>query len=148
MKKILLIFTAGLFLWACNPSKNSTEVIEMNSPLTNSVWQLIEINQQPVTTSFIKKPYLLFSDSSKVHGFLGCNLTGGVYTEGANSGLSFGNMWSTKMACEAMDLEDKFSKVLTQVAYYTISNDTLMMQDKNKMPIAVFLSRADLDQVQ
>lgn len=148
MKHIFLFIAAGLFLFACNPTRHSNQLIEMNSPLTNSVWQLMEINNQPVVTNYPKKPYLVFSDSSKVNGFLGCNLTGGVYTLGDNSALTFGNMWATKMACEALDVEDKFSQALQQVAYFEINNDTLVMQNKSRTPVAVFLSRADLDQVQ
>ncbi|MEO9210915.1 MAG: META domain-containing protein [Ginsengibacter sp.] len=143
---LIFILTAFTFI-ACNPTKHSAELIGMNSQLNNSVWQLIQLNNAPITTTYEKKPYLEFLDSNKVSGFLGCNIMGGNYGLSKSSGIYFADTWSTKMSCEALDLETLFSSALSKVTNYKISHDTLFLQDKEKIPLATFLSRADLEQV-
>lgn len=147
MKYALFFLIIASALFACNATKHSSELSDMNNPLNNAVWQLIEVDNQPITTTYERKPYLQFSDSSRVAGFLGCNIMGGKYNLSAPSNISFENTWSTKMACEALDLENKFGVALEQVRHYKINSDTLFLQNDQLITVATFLSRADIDQV-
>jgi heat shock protein HslJ len=92
------------------------------------VWT--EWNQ--ITPSTIK-PTLAFTDSS-MSAFAGCNRIFGSYKL-TGSKLSFSNLGSTKMACEAskMKLEQTFVDALAKIQSFKLSKDgkTLNLTGKN-----------------
>lgn len=76
------------------------------------------------------------SSTKKVNGFSGCNrFNGSIFQE--RELLRFTQLLSTKMACEQMDFEDKFLKVLQQSTGYKIKNNRLFLTQSDQV-VAVF----------
>lgn len=86
-----------------------------------------EISQ---SDSLRKVPALQFDlKNGKVFGNNGCNqLNGGVEVEGES--LTFGQMVSTKMACQG-NMESRFMDALQQVNRYTVRQGELMLLSEN-----------------
>lgn len=84
--------------------------------------------------SLTKMPTLnLDLPKNRISGNSGCNrLTGDMELQGDS--LSFGQLASTKMACQgSMDFEDKFLKALEKVESYDIENGELKLSGKDKV---------------
>lgn len=111
------------------------------STLSGREWLLVSLGDERVAPlSDGRRPYLQFATGGRAYGFGGCNrFTGHYRLEG--QGLEFSGMAMTRKACaEGMDVEQRFSRTLTDVAGYEIDQDRLILKDSAGNVIAVLQS--------
>lgn len=140
MKKLLSLLIFG---WAasCTPASKPTTPTS-STPLTNTRWQLIELNGSPVSADSTQRavPHItLKANDSTFNGNTGCNTMAGTYHAQEMSRISFSKIISTKMACmNSMQMESDFLRLLEQVDNYVITGDTLVLNRARMAPLARF----------
>ncbi|WP_118195013.1 META domain-containing protein [Albibacterium indicum] len=149
MKKIFLfialIFGASL-ITACSifqkkqVNQNSDHSGNFDKTITEKYWKLTELNGQPVSGDFNKEPhFILKKEDNRVTGNGSCNGFGGSYTLDEEKGrISFSNLFSTRMACPDMSVEQAFMDVLSKVDNYSLHGDTLTLNKARMAPLAKF----------
>lgn len=91
-------------------------------------WNLISINEQPISTEIYTQgiPYIEIKNKDQiVSGFTGCNVIQG-HIEISGSRLKFGQIISTKRYCEGIP-EHVFLETLEQVDAYILEVNILFM---------------------
>lgn len=98
------------------------------TPLEDIYWRLVAVGGRPVpATDAGPGPGMrLLADGRKVQGSAGCNRMMGTY-ELSGSGLRFGPLASTKMACPAMETEQAFLAALDSTTRYEIAGSSLTL---------------------
>jgi heat shock protein HslJ len=96
-------------------------------PLTGTQWIAVEIDGVPTGNN---RSTLMFDSETHAAGSTGCNRYFAGVTLAAQS-LRFGNVGSTRMACEApfMDQENRFVTALDAVRAHRIEGTTLLLVD-------------------
>lgn len=116
-----------------------------SSPLRNTYWKLVRLNDAPVTVADNQRePHLMLSmREPRLSGNGGCNaLTGGFELED-DTQLRFTGIASTRMACpEGMAQEALFLKTLDKVASYRLVGESLEMLDAQGAVVARFVAVA------
>ena len=139
---LLILFIAG-----CNSSKDvkgkANAVVA--APLTETYWKLIELNGATVADAVAgqrREIYLqLKSKENRATGNAGCNGYGGSYMLQPDSfGIRFTEIIRTEMACEGINLENDFFKVLEQVDSYYITGNLLQLNRARMAPLAKFIA--------
>lgn len=131
-----MLFTAALVM-GCNSSESSGD----KSPLTGTEWVLYEMDGVKYEPASGKSVTLkLDSKEKSVNGKAPCNTYGGPYTKSSNK-LSFGNLFSTEMACDELDKENTYFKMMQKVFAYQISGDKLYLFDSTGMVILRFKAK-------
>src|SRR5690606_29703323 len=104
-------------------------------------WQLIELAGAPVAETINgKTPFIqLLAEDNRYSASAGCNGLGGTFTLEKNGKIKFSQGMSTMMACEQMEIETGFKKVLEQADNYTIKGDTLSLNKARMAPLARFV---------
>ena len=101
-----------------------------DEPLTDRYWRALEIGGKPVAVGNNRaEPHVVLAGNGKAHGSDGCNRFSGSYE--ASSGLRFGNLASTMMAC-LPPLEEqarRFARELQAATAYRIGGRTLELLD-------------------
>lgn len=134
--QVLMLFTAALVM-GCNSSESSGD----KSPLTGTEWVLYEMDGVKYEPASGKSVTLkLDSKEKSVNGKAPCNTYGGPYTKSSNK-LSFGNLFSTEMACDELDKENTYFKMMQKVFAYQISGDKLYLFDSTGMVILRFKAK-------
>lgn len=134
--QVLILFTAALVM-GCNSSESSGD----KSPLTGTEWVLYEMDGVKYEPASGKSVTLkLDSKEKSVNGKAPCNTYGGPYTKSSNK-LSFGNLFSTEMACDELDKENTYFKMMQKVFAYQISGDKLYLFDSTGMVILRFKAK-------
>lgn len=126
MKKILLFGTfATLMLQSCAGKKGSEAITD----LKGTSWTLTEIHDIEIKrTDFAKIPELNFNSSTnEFTGNTGCNSMFGKIDITDNK-INFGNVGSTKMACEGTG-ESQFMTALNTVQSFKFINKKLELFD-------------------
>ncbi|SHM64551.1 META domain-containing protein [Cyclobacterium lianum] len=109
-------------------------------PLLNSKWVLKGMENYPHEdwspgTIFV----FLEEDSSRLHGFGGCNNFFGVYTLKAGDGLELGKIGRTQKFCQdEMQAENIFFESLEQVRNYQLMENVLELRDENGTLLLTF----------
>lgn len=109
--------------------------------LTGHEWKLQSMTQEGVAvTNPQELPTILFSDSSAVYGFAGCNRFFGSYTVGDKGEMTVKPGGSTMMFCPDMQFEDVYLKALNEVRNYAINGKELTLTDADgKLSIVYML---------
>ena len=111
-----------------------------DSPLRNTYWKLVRLNETPVQVAERQRePHLILAqDQLRLSGGGGCNrLTGSFELDGDK--LRLRSMAGTMMACPAgMEQEQRFLQSLEKVERYRISGSHLEMLDATGAVIARF----------
>lgn len=118
---------------------------DISTALTGRKWILVQLRGTAVVmpAGSTEAPYIQFDRASKqVNGFAGCNRFFGPYEQGGDTGMTFGNLGSTMMACPDMSVEQTLFAVLAQVDGYAILGDTLSLHRARMAPLARFVSAA------
>lgn len=106
-------------------------------------WQLKEMLTENGKIDLPKRvPTIMFSDSTRVFGFSGCNRFMGKYEIKGNT-ISIDPGASTMMACLDMTLEKQFTKALTNVKTYTVANHELQLKDKTGQLVLTFIPKQE-----
>ncbi len=128
------IFTiiVGLFLIGCSVK----EVKNMN---LEQMWILQKM--QSKTLQVKKGMNIKFNlKESSFYGNDGCNNIFGQ-VEISKEKLAFKNINSTLMACEDMEVSNKFVNLLEKTVSYKVSEDRLYFYDKDKNILLEFMSK-------
>ena len=111
--------------------------------LANTYWRLLRLGDQPVErASAQRESHIIFHENeSRAAGVAGCNRFSGSY-ELAGSGLSFGPLMSTRMACPPpLDaLERELFVVFDTTRAWRISGEILELLDEGGEVLAVYES--------
>ena len=157
MKKFIpsLIFILMIGLASCSTQKKSgystTSVDSNNAMVKDSIeyyetefevrqknykdlligsWQIDTMHRQSrLPGELLSGVYLNFTSDSTFNGKAGCNQVSGKYTLKGTS-IRFGNIISTKMACDKLEQESALLQLLQNtVSAYTVDNKTLLLRD-------------------
>ena len=111
-----------------NPIIADTTVIQ-DFPLEGTRWRLDEIEGRKIDTSKnLKSVYLVLNNAqNRVEGSGSCNNFAGSYALSSHSKIDFGQLISTKMYCEGIEIENAFFKGLSETNKYSIKKDTLFL---------------------
>jgi heat shock protein HslJ len=96
-------------------------------PLTGTQWVAVEINGVPTGNN---RSTLIFDSETHAAGSTGCNRYFATVSVAAQT-LRFGDVGSTRMACEApfMEQENRFVTALDAVRAHRIESTTLLLVD-------------------
>lgn len=104
-------------------------------------WQLVELNGKPVTNKDAKiKPYFLqLNKDNRFAAFAGCNSMMGQYELNQETmKIKFSKVAATLMACQDMEIEQDFAKVIETVDNYSLSGNSLSLNKARMAPLARF----------
>ncbi|MEK8180810.1 META domain-containing protein [Flavobacterium buctense] len=142
LKKISLIIITLIMSMGCSTPKNipANNESEVNYPLTETYWKLIELNGQPVTAVENRREAFLIlkKDNNRVNGNSGCNNLNGYYQLTGQTELTFSKMATTMMACKDMTIEKAFLETLQRVDNYAIKGKVLSLSKAKMAPMAKF----------
>ncbi len=142
MKNIYFFFGLTMLLGAagCGPEeasvsetpKPATVAAESTKPdvsMTNTYWKLVQLNGVAVEPGEGKELHMILRGEDQVGGYAGCNqFTGSVTLSG--DAISFGPIASTRRMCaDAMQQEDAFLQALENAQRYTISGESLAIEN-------------------
>lgn len=114
---------------------------DWGADITNTNWKLTEIGGEVLTENFNKDPFIQFDISAnRLTGHGGCNSFGGPFELKSGSMLSIGPLYSTKMACERMQVEQRLLKILESADSYAVIADTLILKQAGAAPLAKFVT--------
>ena len=133
--RLLAIDKAGNVIKGQELMKDSASILEQ-------YWKLTEVRGKSVSVApgEGKEPHMILKVlDSRVSGNGGCNGYGGTYTLAAGNRVSFSPIISTKMACNALDVENAFFGVFESVDQYQVKGDSLVLLDVNKQELARFV---------
>jgi copper homeostasis protein (lipoprotein) len=104
-------------------------------------WQLVELNGKPVTNKDAKtKPYFIqLNKDNRFAAFAGCNSMMGQYELNQETmRIKFSKVAATLMACQDMEVEQAFAKVIETVDNYSLSGNSLSLNKARMAPLARF----------
>jgi len=117
----------------------------MQQELAEKYWKLIELHGRPIgfDSGYTKEPHMIFRVAdSTVRGNGGCNGFGGHYELKEGNGITMSKLISTMMACEKIQVETEYFKVLESADNYVVRADTLVLSRANTGPLARFVAVA------
>lgn len=102
--------------------------------LYNTQWQLKVIYKNKEAAYIYTNAFIRFDETQKrVSGNGSCNSFGGAVTIADNK-LQFGNLFSTKMYCEAVQgIETDFFAALGKITRYELKQNCLLMYQGDKL---------------
>lgn len=111
------------------------------SNLVDRYWKLVEIFGQPVDSTGMKEPHLIFQvEKNRLVGNGGCNGLTATYILQNGNRVKFTPAAMTMMMCLNMDIETQFKKVLDMTDNYTLVGDTLTLNRARMAPLAKFVA--------
>ena len=115
---------------------------EVNNPLVEKYWKLVELMGEPVAAGESgKEPFLILkAHENRANGNFGCNTFVGSYELGVENRIKFSQLASTMMMCPNMEIEGKFSEVLKMTDSYYIDGDNLTLNRARMAPLAKFVA--------
>lgn len=136
MKKIASIAVMSIAL-GCSGVKNMKSTNNSDVKSIDNQWVLTKLGNQQMNAD---NPPTLWINLSKNHfsGFAGCNRMGGKITNEKGK-IHFGDIFSTKMYCENMEIEDKYLDALEKVTSFKVEGDKLFLSDENNNVILNFV---------
>lgn len=122
--------------------KVSEQVVARNQKsVLGTKWQLVELNGKPVTNKDAKtKPYFIqLNKDNRFAAFAGCNSMMGQYELNQETmRIKFSKVAATLMACQDMEVEQAFAKVIETVDNYSLSGKSLSLNKARMAPLARF----------
>lgn len=98
-----------------------------HTQLTAQEWQLKEMSG--LSSKPENMPTLLFTDSTALYGFAGCNRFFGTYTTEGRDQLKIELGGVSMMFCPDMSIEDQYLTELKRIASYHIEPNLLQLKD-------------------
>ncbi len=124
MKNLFLSIFAVLTVFSCTTLSNISKVGSKQVSIANTQWTLAE--------SVKGKTPTLILENNKVSGNAGCNnYFGNLMLDTTAGNFSATNIGSTKMACDNMDTESNFLRMLQEANKYVVSKTTLELYKGN-----------------
>ncbi len=132
LKDNILMLQSGKMLLA------KLEGNSLETPLTNTSWELYELVGKPVGTGTNGEPYTInFSDDKRVNAKF-CNTLAGTFKRNSDNAMKINIEISTMMACPELDMEMIFKDALGLVGQYSIENNTDLILNNGKVVLARF----------
>lgn len=138
----VILFSACSILQGQHADGRSDGTKDFDQSVKEKYWKLIEINGQAISGNFNKEPhFILKNEDNRVNGNGGCNGFGGTYTLSEETNrISFSELFSTKMACPDMSVEQAFMDILSKADNYSLNGDTLTLNKARMAPLAKFVA--------
>ncbi len=140
MKYFIWMICLGLIGFsACKTAQTGKN---QSSSLTPKYWRLVELNGVPVAKDPLatREAHMILK-GTQVNGNTGCNSFFGSFELKADSGISFGKMGSTLMACKDMQLDKAYLDALTNASSYSVNGNVLILYKEQNIPLAFFSGR-------
>ncbi len=139
-KNILYTILISLLLISYSQPKIKAE----KTGILNTHWKLVKLNNEDIKISKNqeKEQYFILKDNNKLSGYSGCNYFFGRYNlNQENQKLSFDkNIGLTRMMCQNNQIKEyDFMEVFKLGDNYTLHNNTLTLNTKYHIPLAVFV---------
>ncbi|MCC5940796.1 MAG: copper resistance protein NlpE N-terminal domain-containing protein [Balneolaceae bacterium] len=114
-----------------------------DNDLLNIYWKLIELEGEEIHVENYREPHIVFhSGENRVTGNGSCNNFFGTFTAEEDNRISFSPIASTKMACDELDTETKFLRLLEKVESYTIEESRVLLLNGTNAEIIARLTSA------
>ncbi len=115
-------------------------VAKTDHPLLDAKWVLTDMEKFPDEDWNPGEIFVfLEEESSRLHGFGGCNNFFGVYDLKTGDRLELGKVGRTQKYCEGeMQVENFFFAYLEQVRHYRLEGDTLELRDEDNNLLLTF----------
>ncbi len=128
------------FFSSCPPAASSAS--HGTETLGNTYWKLVQLGDTAVRDGLLLRESHLRLDANREQfsGSGGCNQVTGRYTQSGTDGISFGELTSTKMACQGVEIEQGFLKSLQQASRWRIEDGRLQLLDASGRTLASFLA--------
>jgi heat shock protein HslJ len=123
--KYVLLFIIFLFI-GCSSSKQETN----STNLENTNWKVISVTGSSYDYSAGRSIILQFGLNNTASGKSICNSYGFSYDVKGNS-LELSKMYATDMACDGLEYESYYFKMLNTVSKFKISGSKLLLKDSN-----------------
>ncbi len=125
MKLITFISAGAFIILSAFVMKNNNTA---KQSLYNTKWSLKKIHTETGVEEVLTKAFIKFNQEKKSAGGDGsCNSFGSSFTI-SNNGISFKNIFSTKMYCEGVQqIEDAFLKQLEKVNRFEVKGRELIL---------------------
>lgn len=142
----LSLCVAGLaWLGGCQEKEETTP----KSPLLNTRWMLVQVEETPVAYSSYSaafQSYIQFTKQNTTTGLAPCNTFSGNFSQGSTAGqLTISQQASTRASCGAINLEDQYLDALPRTVRYEITGKELRLYDATNSlrPLLVFEDSAE-----
>jgi heat shock protein HslJ len=131
MKRILSMALLGMMIAACAASSSSIQTAPRTDPQTilGKTWQW-ESTMTPVKKITVPDPVrytIILTDNGKLQARFDCNRGGGEFKISPGK-LSFGPLFSTRMACPPDTLDSLFMRDLQRVVSFFVDNGALYLE--------------------
>jgi heat shock protein HslJ len=141
MKKRFNFLITGSFLillTCCITNRSGNTGI---TDLAGKHWKLTELYGKPFNDTIAEeKPFIVFKmEDSSIAGNGGCNSFFGKFHPAEKNLITISDFGSTKMACENMASEMRFSEALRSAESWTLKNDTLWLCNQKMQSLAGFI---------
>lgn len=126
MKNLFLSISAAVILASCGTmsSASASKVGKSQPSLVNTKWTLADNVKGKIPTLNI--------EGEKINGNAGCNnYFGTVKLDASTGNFTAGQMGSTRMACDNMNVEQNFMDMMGKANKYVISGTTLELYKDN-----------------
>lgn len=128
MKRLLLLFITVVMFVGCTSKKSAQEF--------TGTWEVVQIGNTEISKAG-ELPYMTFDlDKKEVNGNLGCNDFGAKLELGDPNLIQFGDIATTRMACEDMSIEAAIALALKEVKQYEFAEDgtvSLLKEDGTRL---------------
>lgn len=104
-------------------------------------WQLKSIKGQEQVKLPEESASILFTDSTSVFGFAGCNRFFGTYSLEGKDKIVIKPVGRTMAYCPDMDFEDQYMKALEEVTNYKVEGNELKLSDAGQKWVLVFVPK-------
>jgi heat shock protein HslJ len=151
MKKLFPCICISILIFACAPHRQITR--EVHQQVTDSIeyyetefdirqknymhlligeWRIDTMRRQArMDPEILSNVHMNFKSDSTFTGKASCNHISGKYTI-KGTGIRFNNIISTKMACDQLEQEYEFLRLLQEtVSAYTVTNNRLLLRDNS-----------------
>jgi heat shock protein HslJ/uncharacterized lipoprotein NlpE involved in copper resistance len=121
-----------------NQYKSSKEVVYT---IKDTKWKLVELNGKAIENKnkSSKMPFLQLNADDRYAAYAGCNnMTGGYELRENALRIKFTKGISTLMACDDMETEQEFAKMLETVDNYSINGNQMTLNKARMAPLARF----------
>jgi heat shock protein HslJ len=119
--KYVFIVIISLVLYSCSSSSTTT-----TQSVKNTKWMLESIYGERIDTMYLTPNNAIslnLLDSNQMNGKAPCNSYFSGYQVSGQT-ISFGAIGATRMACDNLDMEQKYFEFLGGVTRYSLSNNS------------------------
>lgn len=105
----------------------------------NGKWTLTEQNGNPINRSIVLPILEIDVTGNNIYGTGGCNRYNAAIKTLTQTGLAFGPVMSTRMACNNENIETQYFKALEQVSNFNIEGNMLHLSDAGGNKLLSFI---------